>query len=65
MFFSIIGWLALVIIALGATIGGPIVIGGLSQFGGGSGKAGWIPFGLGCVALYFLFTNAPFHIVLS
>ena len=32
---------------------------------GGNGKAGWLPFVFGCVALYFLFKHIPFHITIS
>lgn len=65
MFFTIIGWLILTVFALCSTIVGPIVFAGLSAFGGGSSKAGWIPFVFGCVALYFLFKHIPFHITIS
>lgn len=65
MFFTVLGWIFCLVISLIWTIGGPILIAGLSQFGGGSGKAGWIPFLLGCVCLYIVFTHIPFHITFS
>ncbi len=65
MFFTVIGWLLCLSISLMWTIGGPILFAGLSQFGGGSAKAGWIPFLLGCGCLYLLFTHIPFHISIS
>lgn len=65
--FAIIGWLLLVIISFICTVCGPALFMGLSQLSGGPGgwKVGIIPFSVGSVALYFLFTHIPFHITLS
>lgn len=68
MFFTVLGWLMLVLFALGMTFAMPWVILMMSAFGGGRDGKKWaalIPLILGCLALYGLFTHAPFHIILS
>lgn len=67
MFFTVLGWLILLLFALGMTFALPWVILMMSAFSCSKREA-WcslIPFALGCLALYGLFTHAPFHIVVS
>ncbi len=68
IFFTVLGWLILVLIALGMTLALPWLVLMMSAFGGNHENEKWYalaPFLLGCLALYGLFTHSPFHIVLS
>jgi len=68
MFFTVLGWFILVLLALGLTLCLPWLMLIMSNFGGAKDGERWaalVPFALGCLALYGLFTHSPFHIVLS
>lgn len=65
--FAIFGWSILLILALGLTFALPWIVLMGAAFSGNS-KENWfalIPFALGCLALYGLFTHSPFHISLA
>lgn len=65
MFFTLLGWGTLLVLALCFTIGGTLITLFASAW---EGKTPWpalIPISIGGAMLYALFTNAPFHITIS
>lgn len=68
IFFTVLGWLILLLFALGITFALPWLMLMMASFEGAKDSDKWfvlVPFLLGCLALYGLFTHSPFHIVLS
>lgn len=65
MFFAILGWLALMVLALGFMIGGPIAVIVCSAFSGEKPWPALIPIAVGAYLIYLLCVHAPFHIVVS
>ena len=65
MFFTVLGWLILVILSLGFMIGGSIAVIVGSAFSGDKPWPVLIPLCVGAFFIYLLFAHAPFHIVFS
>lgn len=62
MFFAVLGWLILMLLALGFTLGGPAAVLISTAFSGGKNWPAIIPFGVGCGLIWALCHYAPFHI---